>query len=327
LLWAGGILLALGVGAYAAFALSPWPGAMLIRFLFELDGARQAEALQQHVSANVTTLEDIVYDAADPDALLDVHFPSRLADTGDALTTIVWVHGGGWVSGSKGGVVGAYARVLAGMGFTVVAVDYSVAPAHTYPKPLRQVNAALGYLAANAAGLHVDASRFVLAGDSAGAHIAAQLANAITAAGYADALGIVPAIGHRQLLGTVLYSGAYDLALASQEGLGGWFAHTVLWAYTGLRDFATNPAVATASVINHVTAGFPPSFISAGNGDPLLAHSVAFAEALSSRGVRVEPLFFPADTNPPLPHIYQFNLDTEAGQRALAQSVAFVEGL
>jgi hypothetical protein len=37
--------------------------------------------------------------------------------------------------------------------------------------------------------------------------------------------------------------------------------------------------------------------------------------------------FFPENHAPPLPHEYQFNLDTEAGKLALERSVTFLRGL
>ena len=72
-----------------------------------------------------------------------------------------------------------------------------------------------------------------------------------------------------------------------------------------------------------VTAEFPPAFISAGNGDPLLPHSRALAEALGRRGVEVDALFFP-EPQARVPHEYQFNLDTDAGREALERAVKFV---
>ena len=49
-----------------------------------------------------------------------------------------------------------------------------------YPTPILQVNAALAFLEKNEARLHVDASKLFLAGDLAGAQIAAQLAAVIS---------------------------------------------------------------------------------------------------------------------------------------------------
>ena len=80
-------------------------------------------------------------------------------------------------------------------------------------------------------------------------------------------------------------------------------------------------------MVRHVTPAFPPAFISAGNADPLEPHSHAMAAALQKQGVRVDALFFPKDHALPLPHEYQFNLDSEAGRKAMERSVAFLQGL
>jgi alpha/beta hydrolase fold len=57
-------------------------------------------------------------------------------------------------------------------------------------RSLEQVNAALGFVASHAGELHVDPASIVLAGDSAGAHIASQVALITTDAAYAKAIGI-----------------------------------------------------------------------------------------------------------------------------------------
>ncbi|HEY5151382.1 MAG TPA: alpha/beta hydrolase fold domain-containing protein, partial [Mycobacterium sp.] len=44
-----------------------------------------------------------------------------------------------------------------------------------YPTPIRQLMAAFGHLRGHAARLHLDPSRIVLVGDSAGAQISAQV--------------------------------------------------------------------------------------------------------------------------------------------------------
>jgi acetyl esterase len=77
-------------------------------------------------------------------------------------------------------------------------------------------------------------------------------------------------------------------------------------------------------VTDYVTENFPPSFISAGNADPLLPHSLTLADRLEQLGVPVETLFFATDHEPGLGHEYQFVLDSEAGQLALERSVEFL---
>jgi acetyl esterase len=55
------------------------------------------------------------------------------------------VHGGAWISGNENQIA-HYARILAARGFAVARVNYAIAPEARYPTPVRQVNAALGYL-------------------------------------------------------------------------------------------------------------------------------------------------------------------------------------
>lgn len=318
-----GLILGVVVTGYHS---SPWPSALVIRVIFEAGGRAVNAALAKHVPPNVTARLNERYDPVDPDALLDVYFPSETAGTSRSLPAIVWVHGGGFVSGSKDHIAN-YLKILAGKGYTVVGVDYSLAPRRTYPIPLRQLNAALAHLAKHAQALHVDASRIVLAGDSAGAHISAQIANIITSPEYAKAIGIVPALGPSQLAAAILYCGPYDVGVFKVDGALGWFMTTVLWSYSGSRDHTTNKAFALASVSHYVTSKFPPTFISAGNSDPLLPHSVAMADALAKEGVRVDRLFFAPEHTPSLPHEYQFNLDSDAGQLALARSLEFLSSI
>ena len=323
-LWTVGLAVVLSVGSAIAFQVSPWPAVLLIRYSFDKGAAEASRALETHVPAGVTAVLNEQYDPGDGQAYLDVFYPTAIADSERRLLTVVWVHGGGWVSGRKDDV-GNYAKILAGKGFTVVSVNYAIAPGATYPTPVRQVAAALAYLVQNAARLHVDPARFVLAGDSAGAHIAAQVANSIAVPSYAQAVGLRPSIERSRLVAVLLYCGPYSIDHVHLEGPFGDFQKTVLWAYSGGKDFASNRRFATASVIHYVTSAFPPAFISAGNADPLQRQSIAFADTLESRGVAVERLFFDANYKPALPHEYQFNLDTEAGRLALDRSVRCLE--
>jgi acetyl esterase len=321
--WSLGIAALLMTGGCGVFGISPWPATPLIRTAFDRGGWKVSRALEKHVPPGVGAMLDEHYDPADSDAYLDVFFPSTVAGSDHVLPTIVWVHGGGWISGSKGQIAN-YARILAGRGYTVVGVDYSLAPGKTYPTQIRQVNAAFSYLVHNAHRLHVDTNAFFVAGDSAGAQIAAVFANAVSAPGYAPQLNLTPSIRRAQLRGLILYCGPYNLTGGRAHGVVGNFMEAMPWSYSGSRDYEDDPNFATSSVIHYVTDDFPPVFISAGNDDPLESQSRTMAETLTALGVRVDSLFFPKDTKPALPHEYQFDLDTDAGRLALERSVKFV---
>jgi acetyl esterase/lipase len=320
--WSLALLAALVAGGAFAFKFSPWPMALLIRHQFDKEGERVSRALVRHLPTGVAERLDQRYDPADGDAYLDVFYPEQVAGAGARLPCIVWVHGGGWISGSKDQIAN-YLRILAARGYVVVGVDYSIAPGARYPTPLRQVMAALDYLQRNAERFNIDPARIILAGDSGGAHIAAQVANLAAVPDYARAVGVTPTIDRARIVGLILHCGAYDVGAVNLEGGFGTFLRTVLWSYSGHRQFMSDTLFATASVINYLTPAFPPAFISAGNADPLLSQSRAFAAALACQGVVIDTLFYPDSFTPPLPHEYQFNLDTDAGRLALERALAF----
>lgn len=172
----GGAILLLGALVILAFNVSPWPRVLVIRAVFDQGAARASAAPAPRVPGNLFVQTSVKYDPGDKDALLDIYKPASLRA---ARPTIVWFHGGGFVSGRRADVAN-YLKILAGRGFAVVNVDYTIAPDATYPTPIRQSSKALAFLAANARRLGIDANKPVLAGDSAGAQIAAQTAAMIT---------------------------------------------------------------------------------------------------------------------------------------------------
>ena len=322
LLWSLSIPVVLIATLILAFKLSPWPSVAIIAYAFSRGGQASDAALEKHVPAGIVSRSDIAYGDG-KDEVFDLYYPEG---TAAPRPTIVWVHGGGFVAGSKNHIAN-YMKVLAGHGYTMIAVEYSKGYGTTYPKPAEQVNAALGFVARNAADLKVDPAMIALAGDSAGAHIASQVAMITTDADYARAIGISPQLKTNQLSAMLLLSGAYDPSSVNFEGNHEWFLKTVLWAYSGVKNFWADKQFELTSVTGHVTGSFPPSFISSGNADPLAPQAVALARKLAALGVHVETLFFPAGRVPRLPHEYQFNLDQPAGCEALTRMLAFLGGI
>ena len=320
--WTVGSLVGVVAATATAFVVSPWPGSLLVRNVFEQNGARVLKAMEKHAPAGVEYVEDIQYRPDDRDALLDLYFPEG---TDAQLPTVVWIHGGAWISGGEADDV-PYFKIIAAEGYTVAGVDYSLAPERTYPTAVHQLNDALAYLVENAERLHIDPDRIVLAGDSAGAQLASQLAVLTTSPDYAAELQLSPALADHQLRGVVLNCGIYDLSrLVGGSGLVGWGADESMWAYTGSRNFTDSPVLQQMSTINHVTAAHPPAYISGGNGDPLTAvQSKPLAQRLADLDVDVTTLFWPEDHTPALPHEYQFDLDTSEGQTAPQATLNFI---
>lgn len=307
------------VALVAMYVLTPWPRALHLRYEFDKDGDQTAQKLAPYVPSGVTAILDQRYDSGNSDVALDVYRP----DGSQPRTTVVWIHGGGWLAGNKE-QMGNYARILAARGFTVAMVGYSLAPGATYPAQVRQTNAALGYLVRNAERLGVDPSRLVLAGDSAGTQIALQVATLILQPHYARTVGIPPTLTRDQLAGLLLYCGIYRMEKEDEKIR---VLATEYWSYSGTRDFLRDPHFATAWVMDRVNGDFPPAFISVGNEDGLRPQSIALADALEKNGVRVDRLIFPEDHTPKLGHEYQFEFDRPEARQALDRSVAFLKSL
>lgn len=316
--------LLLGVLGVVTVYVTPWPSVLVIRAIFDRGAEQASAALAPKVPTDIAVETGLVYDAADAYARFDIY---RGASVAPSSPTIVWFHGGGFVSGRRSDVAN-YLKILAGRGFTVVNVDYTIAPEASYPTPIRQANKALAYLSANADRLRINARKIVLAGDSAGAQIAAQTAALLSNPRYAETLGMTPGMEPGQVVGALLHCGVYDVTKMGQGGgILGWFIKSTTWAYSGKRDWRHAEGFETMSILPHVTPAFPATFISAGNADPLAPQSKAMAEALVAQGVAVTELFYPPDYQPPLAHEYQFNLDIEAGRLALDRSVEWLGSL
>jgi len=154
--------------------------------------------------------------------------------------------------------------------------------------------------------------------------IAAATANVITSPSYSELTRVKPGLRPDQLKALLLYCGIYEVDNLNMEDAFGSFLKSVMWAYFDTKDISNDTYARTASVTNFLSPDFPPTFISAGNQDPLLPQSGLLAKKLSEANVQIDTLFFPENYKPPLGHEYQFKLNKE-GNMALKRSVDFIE--
>lgn len=92
------------------------------------------------------------------------------------MPVLLWMHGGGYVIGNpkQDDVICIhYAREL---GITIVSVDYRLAPKHPFPAGLEDCYSTLKWIASNSQHLGIDSKRIAVGGGSAGAGLAASLA-------------------------------------------------------------------------------------------------------------------------------------------------------
>jgi|SRR5580704_4149521 acetyl esterase/lipase len=90
---------------------------------------------------------------------------------------LIHIHGGAWSTGDKALPTGASIETdLMAAGWAVASINYRLAPAYQFPAMIIDSNCAVTFLRANAAKYNFDATRFLLKGESSGAHLAMLVA-------------------------------------------------------------------------------------------------------------------------------------------------------
>jgi acetyl esterase/lipase len=89
---------------------------------------------------------------------------------------LIWIHGGGFISGTAGSAHDFCSQIAAEQGVYVVNVDYRLAPEHPFPAGFDDCYDALLWLHVHAAELGVVPNRIVVSGASAGGGLAAAVA-------------------------------------------------------------------------------------------------------------------------------------------------------
>lgn len=128
---------------------------------------RQAmERLEEHVLIK----RDIVYGSDAPNSQnLDLYVPK---DAGKPLPLVVWIHGGGFVGGSKRPTP---AVQLLDQGFAAASIQYRFLDTAPWPAQIHDCKAAIRWLRAHAKQYNIDPERIGVWGGSAGGHLAALL--------------------------------------------------------------------------------------------------------------------------------------------------------
>lgn len=166
------------------------------------------------------------------------------------------VHGGSWQRGDKDRMAEVAER-LARRGYVAVSIDYRLAPEHHFPAQLYDCQAALRWIRANAAKLHVDPKRIGGFGYSAGAHLVGMLATTDASDGLDEAVDTNE--GDTRLQAAVLGAAPIDLRL--------FRPNRTFDRFLGVSLDERPDVYAMASPITFVSPDDPPMFLYHGATD------------------------------------------------------------
>ena len=274
--------------------------------------ARSSETL---VAGNTMLVNDIAYGTQYPNSYLDIYYKD--ADRTVTRPTYIFIHGGGWIAGSKsqGDPNAASTDYALGngpmidTGYNVVSLGYALAPGAPFPTQVTQVSQAVEFLSTHAQEYGLDMTRVVIGGSSAGGQLAGQFVNIETNPAYATEIGIAPVLRRDALRAVVLDSAALDMSRVGRTEVpvttSDWAFSLSLRGYVGQPQASTreNAAAQQADVTAHVTANFPPAFIADGNDGTFPDQARDLGKKLTDLGV-TNRLDLPPISNGALGHGY-----------------------
>jgi acetyl esterase/lipase len=231
---------------------------------------------------------------------------------------VLYLHGGGMISGSVAIYDGPVSRYVSDSGVSMLAVDYRLAPEHPYPVPVEDCYAGLRWLSEHAAELGVDPARIAVMGDSAGGGLAAAVALLARDRGGPDLAAqilIYPMLDDRN---TIPDPEIAPFAVWSyDDNITGWGA--LLGDAIGAPDVPAYAAPARATDLFDL----PACYIEVGQLDIFRDEDLAYAQRLSRAGVNVE-----FHLRPGVPHEFETYAHTsDVARRSGADRLRSLRGI
>ncbi len=210
-----------------------------------------------------SSIQDIEFGRVRERALkLDLHLPLGKP----RAPLIVWVHGGAWRSGSKKNMP---LGKLVAEGYAVASVDYRLSTEAKFPAQIHDLKAAIRFLRSHGPEWKLPTKKILIAGDSAGGHLAALVGVSNGNAELQGNLGDDRAQSS-DVQGIISFYGAANLTTILNQSTPHGLSVRVPALELLLGDLPTNaPALARlASPVFHVTKSAPPLLLLHGDQDP-----------------------------------------------------------
>lgn len=199
------------------------------------------------------------------------------------LPVVIYLHGGGWVLGSKDTHDRVIRDLVTGAQCAVVFVDYDRSPEAKFPVAIEQGYEVLKYIAENAREFNVDANRIAVVGDSVGGNLTAVVT---LLAKERRGPKIVQQILFYPVTDANFNTGSYEQFaedhFLTREGMK-WFWNAYLPDTSARKKIIASPLQATVDQLK----GLPPALITTNENDVLRDEGEAYAHKLAEAGVPV----------------------------------------
>jgi acetyl esterase/lipase len=229
------------------------------------------------------------------EAKLDVYVPRDLPGP---HPTVIYIHGGGWVGGTKEGSVLSIVPYLE-MGFAVVNVEYRLGRVSLAPAAVEDCRCALRWVIQRAKEYSFDTSRLVVTGHSAGGHLALTTGMLPASAGLERQC---PGTEELKVAAVVNWYGIADVVdLLDGPNMK---AYAVGW----LGSLPNREEIARrVSPLTYVRKDLPPTITIHGDADPTVpySHATRLHEAVQKAGATSELVTIPGGRHGGFPRAEQ----------------------
>lgn len=194
-------------------------------------------------------------------------------------TGVLWIHGGGYISGMKEMVyISRAVELVTHFGAVVVSPGYRLAPFSPYPAAIDDCYAALLYMKEHAAELGIREDQLMVGGESAGGGLCAAVCIRARDTGKVNVAFQMP-----------LYPMLDDRDTETSRDNHGrvwntWKNHLGWRCYLRSADRETLPPYAAPARVEDM-AGLPPAYTFVSTGEPFYAETLEYIRRLKACGI------------------------------------------
>jgi acetyl esterase/lipase len=239
----------------------------------------------------------------------DVHTPKNVENP----PTVFYIHGGSWMSIDKSYYNYAL-KTLAESGYRVVNINYRLLPRYTLTDVLNDSESAIVHAIQNIKG--IDTSRLLIAGDSAGAHLAALISAKANSGAFRAKISF---------MGAAFFYGIFDMS--------DMLADDACWLFKFLTKYFKmengpdyKEYIMSMSPSRYFSLNFPPCFIASGAVDPLHPATLTFIKQLENNGIKHVPYILGPDRKDGLHGFLSYTF-MESSKEALKLWIDFFDSL
>lgn len=201
---------------------------------------------------------------------------------------LFYIHGGGWIAGNKE-ARRIYCGKYADVGYAVINIEYELAPEAVFPTAIGQCVKAVDYAYSIADKYHMDMSRIVVGGESAGVYYAMFLCEIAKDKTMLKKLNL-PEMQHTEfdVRVAIFNCAAVDFKKMGEKGFPGDDLMFRAYLGCGKKEVLSghkDKEIEIQLPLNYMTADFPPTFLIYGSLDSLRFNTFMIDAKMNELGI------------------------------------------